>query len=247
MKLRKIVLAGLCCCLLCGCASQTELTSSSDNVAGETSAVTTTSTSQAKVEQTTTQSTTSSVKQTNKPTTQTTTTTMPAAPIRETTTTSSAKVESKKTITPETTTNNRYAITEENQRHEKAIREIENRYTAKIAAEQGAINSLKSMYGVYYSASYYSEKYNTLIAEINQKERKLQLLQMSSGSKTEIQRLQHDISDMRKTAANYAQCKTAAEEISKCENNITRIRREMQSKIDEENTVHQRTLNQLNG
>lgn len=103
------------------------------------------------------------------------------------------------------------------------------------------------MYGVYYSASYYSEKYNTLIAEINQKERKLQLLQMSSGSKTEIQRLQHDISDMRKTAANYAQCKTAAEEISKCENNITRIRREMQSKIDEENTVHQRTLNQLNG
>ena len=246
MKLRKIVLAGLCCCLLCGCASQTELTSSSDNAAGETSAVTTTSTSQAKVKQTTTQSTTSSVKQTNKPTTQTTTTTMPAAPIRETTTTSSAKVESKKTITPETT-NNRYAITEENQRHEKAIREIENRYTAKIAAEQGTINSLKSMYGVYYSASYYSEKYNTLIAEINQKERKLQLLQMSSGSKTEIQRLQHDISDMRKTAANYAQCKTAAEEISKCENNITRIRREMQSKIDEENTVHQRTLNQLNG
>lgn len=246
MKLRKIVLAGLCCCLLCGCASQTELTSSTDNAAGETSAVTTTSTSQAKVKQTTTQSTTSSVKQTNKPTTQTTTTTMPAAPIRETTTTSSAKVESKKTITPETT-NNRYAITEENQRHEKAIREIENRYTAKIAAEQGTINSLKSMYGVYYSASYYSEKYNTLIAEINQKERKLQLLQMSSGSKTEIQRLQHDISDMRKTAANYAQCKTAAEEISKCENNITRIRREMQSKIDEENTVHQRTLNQLNG
>lgn len=246
MKLRKIVLAGLCCCLLCGCASQTELTSSTDNAAGETSAVTTTSTSQAKVKQTTTQSTTSSVKQTNKPTTQTTTTTMPAAPIRETTTTSFAKVESKKTITPETT-NNRYAITEENQRHEKAIREIENRYTAKIAAEQGTINSLKSMYGVYYSASYYSEKYNTLIAEINQKERKLQLLQMSSGSKTEIQRLQHDISDMRKTAANYAQCKTAAEEISKCENNITRIRREMQSKIDEENTVHQRTLNQLNG
>lgn len=246
MKLRKIVLAGLCCCLLCGCASQTELTSSTNNAAGETSAVTTTSTSQAKVKQTTTQSTTSSVKQTNKPTTQTTTTTMPAAPIRETTTTSFAKVESKKTITPETT-NNRYAITEENQRHEKAIREIENRYTAKIAAEQGTINSLKSMYGVYYSASYYSEKYNTLIAEINQKERKLQLLQMSSGSKTEIQRLQHDISDMRKTAANYAQCKTAAEEISKCENNITRIRREMQSKIDEENTVHQRTLNQLNG
>ena len=72
MNLRKIILAGLCCCVLCGCVSQTELTSSTDNAAGETTAVTTTSTSQAKVEQTTTQSTTSSVKQTNKPTTQTT-------------------------------------------------------------------------------------------------------------------------------------------------------------------------------
>ena len=242
MKLNKILVVIACLCLLCGCTATTgptkenSATTTTEKTTVHTTALLTKSSPTTK-KQSTTKST--SAKKSSSMSHSSTTTSQASTAVANSSVPTTSRPETK---TTETSRDRSLEIAEENALHEKRINEIQSTYSGKIAAQQSLIDTYKTNFSAYYPASYYSEQYDALMKEINQKERKLQLLKMSSGSSTQIQRLEHEIADMRQSAAKCAQQKFAAQEIEGCEQIIETYQAEMDRLIEEENDRHQTEL-----
>ena len=129
-------------------------------------------------------------------------------------------------------------IEEENKRYKDEIDRIRTAYEGEIKANQFEINSCNSMMTSYYSES----ALKSLYSQVEQKERKLSLLQMGNGSVVEIQRLQNEIVSLRQQIAEMERNKILDSEIQKCKAQIASLEKAMERKISDENLKHQNNL-----
>lgn len=138
------------------------------------------------------------------------------------------------------------AVHEENQRHEQAIKDINNKYDPEIESAKYWIN-VSYEQGGSGSADYYRSQQDSVGAQLKDVYRQIAFLEMDTGgtNNSKIRQLESQAASLESQFAELDRKAFACEERERYEAELEQLEEEKQMAIDEENELYEINLDNL--